>query len=182
MKKMPKPPNKQAKILAELIDKKIDSRVSRMEANMAKMLRLFKRLKSTASPMKIQKLEKEIQSLKEILEDFNVKSLEEDIFKHFNEINKKVSESIDKDRESLANMEIELAALKRKLGDAEGIEDELHGLDVKSIRKDIESLKTKAHWVELEMEKIHIRPLIDRIDELEARVNAFKLSQPMVIE
>lgn len=182
MKEVAEQPDKQAKLLAELVDKKIEARVSRIESTVAKMYKLFKKIKETSSSQRVDKVESEMQALKQILDDFNVKNLEEDIFKQFNEINKKISLSLDSQKASIEKSEIELSSLKKSLEEAQELQKDIKGLDVKRMKQDVESLKTKTQWIELEFEKMDLRPLIDRINELEARIDAFRISQPMVIE
>jgi uncharacterized coiled-coil protein SlyX len=173
---------KQAKLLADLIDKKIDSRVSGLESTVTKMFRLFKKMSKSASPRRIMKLESEIRKTKEMLEDLDVKDLEKDVFGRVEQISRDISKSLEEQRKSIENTEIELSALKKSLDDFQSYEKGFIKMDTANLLRDVESLKTKTQWLELELEKINIRPLMERLDELEARLNSLRISQPMIIE
>lgn len=161
-------PSKQAKLLADMIDKKIEAKVAPLERSLAKMLRLIKALKAT-SPKRVAAIENEINSIKELLDEFNVKSLEEDVFRQFNKLNKKITASLQEQRASIEAAKAEASTLK-----SPGLQE--------NITQDMEALKTKTQWLEIEMEKFNLGALMERIDELEARLDAFKLSSPMIIE
>lgn len=181
-KKVTRHQDKQAKLLSELIDTKIEARAARIERTVAKLYKLFKYTKASTSPKRMNALERRVASLKEVLEDFNVKNLEGDIFKRFNQINKTIATSLEEQRKTIENTEIEISTLKKNLDEFQTFDKEFMNLDTASLKRDIESLKTKTQWLELEMEKMNIRPLLEKIRELEARIDALKLSQPMIIE
>lgn len=182
VKRAAKHQGKQAKLLTELIDKKIEARVAGLESTVTKMFKLFKKIKTTSSPKKMLDLEKELKSMKNVIEDFNVKSLEEDIFKQFDVIKRDSTKSIENQKNTIEDMGIELSSVKKDLETFQDFEKEFTEMDLKNIRNDIEAIKQKTEWVESEVERINLSPLLERIDELENRISNMKLSQPMIIE
>lgn len=165
--------SKQAQLLAELIDTKIDARISPIEDTLSKMFKLLKRVKETAAPAKVMELENEILSIKEVLEDLNVGGLEEDVSSRFGQLSKKLLSSIKEHDAAIEDLEIKISSTKQESPGPKGSPDS---------QRDIESLKTKTHWLEMELEKLNLKPLIAKINELESRINTLKLQQPMIIE
>jgi len=149
---------KQAALLAKLIDKKVGMKFSLLE----KKVNLLSKEMKKISPTKVQKIEKEFYTMKEFLEDFNVKKLEEDIFKEFNVINRKLSHSLEERKEQIEHPP------KKKFSSRE--------------QQDIESLKSKTHWLEIEVDKLNLHEVMEKIDEIEARLDRFRIANPMIIE
>jgi len=174
--------DRQARILSELIDKKIEARISGFESTMTKMFRLFKKMKQSTSPKKMVEFEKELKSVKDVLEDFDVKNLEEDVFKQFSRSSSDAAKTIETQKKDIEEIEIELSAVKKSLSDFQIFEKEFTGLDISNLKKDIESLKVKSHWLEMELEKLSIRPLLEKMNELESRISTIRLSHPTIIE
>ncbi len=180
--KVAKDHSKQVNLLSELIDKKIEVRVSGLESTVTKLFRLFKNMKQHSSPKKVAELEKGFNHLKEAMEDFNVKALEEDIFRKFAEFNRKLSHSVEGQNSVIENLEIEFSALRKSFEDFEVFGKELEEADIIALKRDVESLKTKAEWLELELSRLNTRPLTERVEELENRLRTMRIVQPTIIE
>ena len=170
--------NTPTKLLSQLIDKKIEARATRTERTLRKMYAVLKTMKSSHAPSRIHKLEQEVASLHRVLDDFNVKDMEDDIFKQFNKINATITETMNKQEATIKKAEAELLHLRHELRSTQRQEHQ----ELSPIIRDLESLKTKTEWVELEFEKLDIQPLLDRLNEIEARIDAMRLSSPTIIE
>ena len=177
-KKVAKQHDKQASILTALIDKKIDAKFSVLEDQITKMFRILKVLKKKTDTKRIDIIEKEVSTIKETLEDINLKSLEEDVFKKFQELNSEIKNSLKTQKMEMAKMSSESSKLKKGMHEAKSTPE----ADMKNLARKVEALKTKSEWFELELEKVNIRELHERIDELQARLSAIRISQPLIIE
>lgn len=175
-------PERQASLISQLIDRKIETKVSYLESQMMRVLRIVKAVREATSPARMQALEKDIAHLKSILEDFNLKSLEEDIFRKLGSMNRTVEAALSEQKKEIGRTEERLASLKDTLSLVRKTEEKFESFEPKQLRQQIESLKTKVQWMELEMEKVNVTGLLDRIDELESRLDALRISQPTIIE
>lgn len=167
--------NKQARLLAALIDKKIESKFSVLEASVSRLSKEVKALQ----PARVRALEKDVKTIKDFLEDFNVKNLEEDIFKEFNEINQKLSAALSKQKSTLSTAAVDVEKLRKDVQEAKAYESS----NPKRMLQDMESLKTKTHWLEQQLDqRTDHHLLLERIEELERKLANLKVSHPMIIE
>ena len=178
------PKSSEARLLAEMVDKRIEARVAGLETTVQKIYVLFKKLKESSAQKRLAEMEKEFNSIKAILKEIDPKGLEADVFKRIGENQRKITQSIEDNRRAIGQLRDELsgsavpfpkmAPAPRKEG-SESISSD-------SLIRDLESLKTKTKWLELEMEKMNTPAILEKIKELENRINSIRISQPMIIE
>jgi len=173
---------RQAKLLTDLVERKIEARISELERTVTRMFSLFKKMKESSSPRKMARLERDVNTIREALEEMDLKSIEADIFKRFNKLNGEMAKALEEQRKTIENTEIELNELRKGVDDFHSYEKGFINLDTEKLLRDMEALKTKTEWIELEVEKMNFRPLIDKMSEIEAMLNKLKLSHPMIIE
>ena len=85
-------------------------------------------------------------------------------------------------KKDLESMEIEVKAMAARLGTASTSLKQMEGTGVTGVTRDIEILKTKLEWLESTMQKFELRPLMDKVDELEEKIRTAGRAQPFVIE
>jgi hypothetical protein len=147
--------------VSKLMDEKLAKEIKDIRERVAKMDQ-----KAGPSDAKLTTLlkesderEKELEKIKESLHDIESRS--------------------GKDLESL---EIELKALTSKLSSTTTSVKGMEGAGVTDITRDLEILKTKAEWLESTVQKFDLKPIYEKIEELEDRLRTHGGYSPMVIE
>jgi hypothetical protein len=91
--------------------------------------------------------------------------------------------TVSKSREDVDRMAGDIRNLKRDVEEFRKTRDVMNTMDISGLRRDIESLKSKATWLEKQMENLDIEPLYELIKEIEGRVSSASRSQsPVIIE
>jgi len=131
----------------------------------------------------IRGMQLEIETLKSsILSDRNIRTLEEDIAREFQHLKSEVRESIKKNTHLVEKMEAEIKFLKDDMARVMSLEEEMNRLNMKSLTRDLESLKAKSHWLEGSIQKFDLDPLVERMSEMEEKIKILKASQPLILE
>lgn len=178
MTKTEKQYDKQTRLFIELIDKKINARMGKIDRTVKRLIEIVRSFKNT--PPAVEALKKELDDLKGVIADFNVKELENEVFTKVNDITSSTETALGKQEKLAAHVQSEVEAMRNDLAGLH--KTVVNAAAMKSVAHDIEALKTKSQWLELEVEKLNISPLLDRINEIEARIDALKISQPYIIE
>lgn len=165
---------------------------------------------SGLKPVKIPEDIKDIESFKSVLEDLknksqlankritrlekipsppskegkqeNIRKFEEEVYKQFKSINSSIKDIIANSKEKTEKAESEIKILKDSIEETKRLEEEVKRMNIKSIMRDLEILKTKNQWLESQIEKIGTGPLYDRIQELEHKINTLRASSALIIE
>jgi methyl-accepting chemotaxis protein len=101
----------------------------------------------------------------------NIKQLEETM--------KSADDTIKKHNERIEN---ESNDIKRDTEEIGALKDAIDKMDIDDILRNIESIKMKNQWIEQNIEKIDIRLLYEKMEELEHKLEIMKVSSPYVIE
>ncbi len=127
-----------------------------------------------------------ILSRKEDKKIDSVKKHEIDDVLNFQVKLEKMHEEIKEDfKEATEQMEEFRATMKefeRRMEEIRKVEDDIKKLDLKQIRREIEILKTKEHWIVDNLERVDIEPVLDKINEVEHKIDRLKATSPFVIE
>ncbi|MBI4021174.1 MAG: hypothetical protein HY369_02945 [Candidatus Aenigmarchaeota archaeon] len=137
---------KQARLLASLIQRQIDEKVSSLEAKLDALAR-------PAADGRIEQLERAVNDLKEALEDLNLASLEQDLVRQLQELENRV------------------ATIERRPAPSGA-----------APAQDLEPLRVKLQWLEMQIDKMDSRSLAEKVDELERKIDRLKVAAPYVIE
>lgn len=131
----------------------------------------------------IREMQIDIENLKKtILSTTNIRTLEHDFLREFQHLSKEVKESIEKSRHAVDRMEAEIKFLRGDMKRVMSLEEEMNRLNMKSMTRDIESLKEKSRWLETSFKGFDIDPLVEKISELEDKIKILKASQPLILE
>ena len=130
----------------------------------------------------LEGMRKEFEDMKKRSASFNAQEMKENILGEFEKINNELVESIEKKRNEMQRMEQETAAMREGIMSLKGLEERVKGMDSEGITRDLEILKTKTKWLEEQIEGLNIRPLHDRMQELEAELRRVTSSSPMIVE
>ncbi len=112
----------------------------------------------------------------------NFKRFEEDVYKQFESISRSIKDILAKSKEKAEKAEAEIRMLKESVEEAKRLEEDVKKMNVESIMRDLEILKTRNQWLEGQIEKIGTGPLHERVQELEHKINTLKASSALIIE
>jgi HPt (histidine-containing phosphotransfer) domain-containing protein len=135
---------------------------------------------NTKSMERIENIEEDVKSLKSVLENFDVKNLEDQIFMEFGEINKKIKTGVRSNKEFIDRIDTEVKIIKEEIEKMRTARKSIKGME--GMRHEIESLKAKNHWLESQIERIKIKPIVEKIIEIEKLIQGMTVAQPIVIE
>jgi hypothetical protein len=131
----------------------------------------------------IRGMQLELDTLKKsILSETNMRVLEEDLVREFQHLKAEVKESVKKNTHTVERMEAEVKFLKEDVGRVMGLEEEMNRLNMKSLTRDMESLKAKSHWLEGKIGTFDLDPVIEKISDMEDKIKIMKASQPLILE
>ena len=98
----------------------------------------------------------------------------------------KIKESLrdidEKSRSEMEALEIEIRAMNTKLGTMNTSVKGMEGAGAAGVLRDLEILKTKTEWLESMIQKLDLKPIYEKLEELEERVMAAGGYSPLVIE
>jgi chromosome segregation ATPase len=106
----------------------------------------------------------------------------EGIHRRLEKTERALKESRERHEEQLEEIRRSISVLEKRLDDVKDIEAELRKLDLRHLRRDMESLRTKAQWIEQRIENLSLEPLLERLGEMEAAIKTLKLSSPIIVE
>ncbi len=139
--------------------------------------------RETAIFREIREMQMDIEALKgSILSQTNIQTLENDFYREFQSLSKEVKENLEKNRHAVERMEAEVKFLKEDISRIISLEEEMKRMNMKSLAKDMESLKLKSQWLETNFKGFDIDPLIEKIQDIEDKIKIMKASQPLIIE
>ena len=119
----------------------------------------------------IREMQIEIENLKKaVLSDTNILSLEHDLYREFEHMKKEMRESLEKNRHAVERMEGEVKFLKHDMAKVMGLEEEMDRLNMKSLTRDVESLRAKSQWLEGKFQVFDMDPVLDKIQEIEDKI------------
>jgi len=106
----------------------------------------------------------------------------EDKDKEMEKIKASLKEMEYKSEHDIESLEIEINALNSKLGSMTTSVKGMEGAGAVGILRDLEILKTKAEWLESTVQKFDLKPIYEKIQELEERLRSAGGYSPVVIE
>ena len=84
--------------------------------------------------------------------------------------------------EKMEEFHVKMNTFEGNMEDMKKVEDHIKRLDLKQLRREIEILKTKEHWIMDNLEKLDIDPVFEKIQEIEHNIKLLKATSPFVIE
>lgn len=142
----------------ELLKKKVDDNTHRIEGVSSKDLKNYKKTR-----------EHEVQDIVNF--QAKLEKMHEELREDFKEMS-----------EQMEDFKVQMNDFERKMETIKNVEDDIKKLDLKQIRREIEILKTKEHWIEDNLEKIDVEPVMEKIQEVEHKIDRLKATSPYVIE
>ncbi len=131
---------------------------------------------------KVLMLRREIEMLRGELESSKVRKLEGEFQRNIGNLKSQLNKVIidGKGLEERLGSEIEI--LKKETGDLGKTGEHVKGLNIEELRRDLEIIKTKQEWIENNIERIDMKPLLRKMEELEHKIRLIRTSSPIVLE
>lgn len=111
-----------------------------------------------------------------------VKGLEDFMYDKFNEMNDVIKDAMEKNLELIHDMQIEIDNIKKQTSKLPYIEKKSKDFDMDEVKREFEKIKIKSEYIEEQLEKIDLRGINERIQELEHRLRTSNASSALVIE
>jgi len=105
-----------------------------------------------------------------------------DVYKSMEKLKDSVSEAIERQKERDERIENELNAMRKEAEQMKMLKERIDKMDVDELSRKVESAVEKSRWLEEGMERLDLKPLYDRIEEIEHKLKQLKVSSPFVIE
>ena len=157
--------------------------MQRNPAKPAQVIRYQPHDKETAILKEIKEMQIDMENLKKsILSETNMRSLESDLVREFQKLSKEVRGGLERNRHAVDKMEAEIKFLKEDVGRIMGLEEQMNRLNMKSLTRDMESLKAKSNWLEGKIGTFDLDPVVERISDIESKIKILKAAQPFIIE
>jgi len=137
---------------------------------------------------KMLKLEKDVKATQNAFDhrtrvsDYEAKELQDEIKREFKSLNSIITSELKRLKENSDKLELELRALKERVKDISSIEEQMKETDISSMRREIETLKTKNEWIEAKLDDVDILPLERKMSSLERKIKTIRESSPIIIE
>ena len=109
-------------------------------------------------------------------------SATDDVRKELEKIKYDVRQNTTKNAEAIRNMESELANIMERTNEITSLGNATAGFDIKGMARDIEALKQRTIWLQENIEKLNMQPLLERIREIEEEMRMSRRDPPLVIE
>lgn len=124
----------------------------------------------------VSELRKDVEMLRNDIESSSTKKLEEELDRQVGSLRSEVNGLAAKSK-----------ALDQRLASAENVKGgvpmpPVPTKDTQKFLRDMEIIKTKQEWIENNIERIDVRPLMKKMEELEHRIRVLKVSSPIVLE
>lgn len=131
---------------------------------------------------KILMLRREIDMVRGALESSKVKKLEEEFESRLGKLKSEIAE-VSVERQSQDEVfDAEIKKLKRGMEGFGRLGEQAQGPKLGDILRDLEIIKTKQEWIENNIERIDIKPILRKMEELEHRIRVINVSSPIVLE
>ena len=157
--------------------------MQRNPAKPAQVIRYQPHDRETAILKEIKEMQIDMENLKKsILSETNMRSLEGDLVREFQKLSKEVRGGLERNRHAVDKMEAEIKFLKEDVGRIMGLEEQMNRLNMKSLTRDMESLKAKSNWLEGKIQRFDLDPVVERISDIESKIKILKAAQPFIIE
>lgn len=131
---------------------------------------------------KILMLKREIEMLRSELESSSVKRLEEELQKVVGSLKSQVNKVIVDSRDLEERIASELEDVKKEMINLKSKGEHAGGLNMKEFIRDLEIIKTKQEWIENNIERIDIKPILRKMEELEHRIRMIGGSAAVIVE
>jgi len=127
-------------------------------------------------------MKQEFEEMKKRSASFNAQEIRENILTDFEKINTNLVETVEQKKSEIHRIEQETAQMREGIESLMKLEDKVKGVNAEGITRDLEILKTKTKWLEEQIEGLDIKPIHERICELETDLKRITSSSPMVLE
>jgi ribosomal protein L9 len=168
----------------ELIkDDMVESTIEQLLAQPANVNRLVdKKISRQLTDLnnKVDKMDKMVSpadaKLRLVIKDIEDRERELDALK------RSMKEMQSKYKEDLESLEIELKTMTSRMGSVHTSVKSMEGAKTPDLMRDLEILKTKAEWLESTVQKFNLKPIYERLQELEEKIRTSHGYSPIVIE
>jgi len=111
-----------------------------------------------------------------------VKGLEDFMYNKFREMSDIIKGGIEKNTRSIDQLQLDVDVVKRNVEKIKTMENTLKEFDMAEVRREFEKIRIKSEWIEEQLEKIDLRAIHDKIQELEHKLRMSHASSALVIE
>ncbi len=165
---------KSSRIMESEIDK-LFQEVLKNKEKISEILALRKEVELLKKGM--DSLKREVKKSREDIEDM-VRSETDGMEKNL----EKRIEAIPEIQNSIKEIRASINSLSGRMNDIEKRSEEIKGLDIPGLKRDVEALKEKSRWLEESVEAIDMKRIMDMMKEVENRIESLRVSSPLVIE
>jgi len=159
--------------------KEIEDRIADLKSSLPEKIG-----KGTDQQLKVlkDKMEEKLRQLENLKRDV-IESAIDSLMAQPNALNKFLDERVSRQLKELSE---KVEIVEKRMGPVDAkitkVVRDLEGSDVSGVMKDIEILKTKFDWLESTVQKFDLKPLYEKLMELEERSKYSSSYSPMVIE
>jgi hypothetical protein len=105
-----------------------------------------------------------------------------EVYVNIQKMNERIHENLREVTKRIDDFELKAKSIKELAERLDKNQKEVEDVDIKDMRRDIEVLKQKMDWIEEGIDKINVKPIFERIEEIEHMMQTFKVSNPVIIE
>ena len=127
-------------------------------------------------------MKKEFGEMRKRSASFNAQEMKDNILTDFQKINNDLVESVEQKKSEIHRIEQETAKMREGIESLKTLEEKVKGVNGEGISRDLEILKTKTKWLEEQIEGFDIKPLHERLRELELDLKRVTTNSPMIVE
>lgn len=131
---------------------------------------------------KVLMLRREIEMMRGELDSSRTRKLEEEFERRLGKLKSEIAEVAVEHQSKEEVFDSDIRGLKKAVKDMRPFGGQSGRIDVDELRRDLEIIKTKQEWIENNIERIDIKPLLRKIEELEHRIRVITVSSPIVLE
>ena len=162
----------------------LQSRLEKQHEELKDEFRQLSEIREEINPEQIKLLKKEIEDSKK---NFKKLKLDEvgDVVNfqiRLERIHEELKDDFRRVVDRMEEFKTQMDTFDDKIEHIKKIEDHIRKLDMKQMRREIEILKTKDHWIMDNLEKLDIDPLFEKIQEMQHEIRTVKATLPFVIE
>ena len=130
----------------------------------------------------IEKIKTDVDDLKSRLIKIDFEGLSNEIYNQFERMNENIKQSDKKTDDAIEKLNVEIKTLKENMNEAMKTREHIEKLDIPNIRRDMEVLRQKSEYLQNQLERINIEPLVEMVSEVENKMSVLQASSALVIE
>ncbi len=154
--------------------KKMENEMRSLQLKVVKFMQEASKAKETA--------ENTEKWRREAFGNIDIKNFAERLDGRIAELEENMKNISDRREDGMEKIRRQIGSLEKGQEGVKELEEEMHRLDLKQLRRYIEKLMAKTEWIEGNIERIDLDPVLEKIAEMESRMKVLKYSFPIIIE